>query len=85
MEICNNKITDQVFVYLGAEAKNKAHLINPNGIVLALNADLFTEPAEVEAEEALADGLINRAQYNIYIDHHRHLNRLYCFIDLAEI
>lgn len=70
MEICNNKATDQVFVHLDAEGKDKARLINPNGIVLDLNYDLFTEPVEVDAEEALEDGLINRAQYNIYNDYH---------------
>ena len=72
MEICNNKATDQVFVHLDAEGRNKALLINPNGIVLALNYDLFTEPVEIEAKEALADGLINRAQYNVYKDYHGH-------------
>jgi hypothetical protein len=70
MVILNNKATDQGFVHLDAEGVDKARLINPNGIVLDLNYDLFTEPVEVDAEKALEDGLINRAQYNIYSHYH---------------
>lgn len=72
MEICKNKDTDQVFVHLDAERKDKALLITPNGIVLALNYELFTELVEIESEEALDAGLINRAQYNVYKDYHGH-------------
>jgi hypothetical protein len=66
LEVCRNKQTDQVFVHLEQQDKDKALMITPNGIVMALNYELFTEPFETEYEEALANGLINRAQYNIY-------------------
>jgi hypothetical protein len=66
LKICNNKQTDQVFVHLKPQDKNKALVITPNGIVLALNRDLFTEIFEIEEEEALSNGVINRSQYNTY-------------------
>lgn len=66
MEICNNMKTGQVFVYLDSQDKDKALMITPNGVVMALEYNLFTEPVEVEDGDALANGVINRAQYNIY-------------------
>ena len=66
MEICKNKRTDQVFVHLEPQDKDKALMITPNGIVLALHYDMFTEPVKTEHEDALAKGLINRSQYNIF-------------------
>ena len=66
MEICNNKQTGQAFVHLESQDLDKALMVTPNGIVLALKYDLFTDPVEIEHEEALANGVINRAQYNIY-------------------
>lgn len=72
MKICKNKATDQVFVHLEAEGKDNASFVSPNGIVLDLCCELFSGPAEIGAEEALADGLINRAQYNVYKAYHGH-------------
>lgn len=70
MEVCNYKRTGQVFVHLDKQDKNKALMITPNGIVMALNYNMFTEPVEIEHEEALAKGIINRSQYNMY-SHYR--------------
>lgn len=72
MEICNNKQTGQVFVHLETQGKDKALMITPNGIVMALNFDLFTDPVEIEDEEALSNGMVNRAQYNIFSQYHEH-------------
>ena len=66
LEICSNKQTDKVFVHLKPQDKDKGLMITPNGVVMALNYDLFTETVEIEEEEALANGVINRAQYNVH-------------------
>jgi hypothetical protein len=72
MQICNNLKTGQVFIHLDSQDKNKALMITPNGIVMALEYDLFTPPIEVEEKEALFEGLINRSQYNIFTDYIQH-------------
>ena len=71
MEICNNRKTGQVFVHLDGQDKDKALMITPNGIVMALEYDLFTDLVEVEEEKALAEGVINRSQYNIFTEYNR--------------
>jgi hypothetical protein len=71
MEICNNLKTGQVFVHLDGQDKDRALMITPNGIVMALEYDLFTDPIEVEEEEALSEGVINRSQYNIFTEYNR--------------
>lgn len=71
MEICNNLKTGQVFVCLDEKDKNKALMITPNGIVMALEYDLFTEPMDVEENEALEKGVINRSQYNIFTEYNQ--------------
>ena len=70
MKICNNKQTGQVFVHLEKKDQKKSLMITPNGIVLALKYDMFTHPVEVEYDEALSNGVINRAQYNMYSQYH---------------
>ena len=65
MEICDNKKTGQVFVHLDRQDEDKALMITPNGIVMALAYDLFTEPVEVEDGDALANGIINRAGFHV--------------------
>jgi len=66
MEICKNINTGQVFVHLDAQDNNQALMITPQGIVKALEYDLFREPVEVEDADALEKGEINATQYKIY-------------------
>ena len=66
MEICKNINTGQVFVHLDEQDNNQALMITPQGIVKALEYDLFTEPMEVEGKDALEKGEINATQYKIY-------------------
>jgi hypothetical protein len=53
MEICKNINTGQVFVHLDEQENNQALMITPQGIVKALEYDLFSEPVEVEDKDAL--------------------------------
>jgi hypothetical protein len=41
-------------------------MITPQGVVKALEYDLFTEPVEVDDKDALAKDGINSTQYAIY-------------------
>jgi hypothetical protein len=66
MEICKNINTGQVFVHLDEQDNNQALMITPQGIVKALEYDLFSEPVEVEDKDALEQGEINATQYKIY-------------------
>lgn len=67
MEICKNKKTGQTFIYLYDDESDKALMITPQGLVKALNTELFTEPFEVEKVDVLLDqGKISHAQYRIY-------------------
>jgi hypothetical protein len=71
MEICNNKKTGQTFIHLDEQDNDQALMITPQGAVKALEYGLFTEPAEVDEEEVLAQGVINRKQYDIYSQYYR--------------
>jgi hypothetical protein len=66
MEICKNINTGQVFVHLDEQENNQALMITPQGIVKALEYDLFSELVEVEDKDALEKGEINATQYKIY-------------------
>jgi hypothetical protein len=66
MEICKNINTGQVFVHLDEQDNNQALMITPQGIVKALEYDLFSELVEVEDKDALEKGEINATQYKIY-------------------
>ena len=66
MEICENKKTGQAFVYLDEDENGQALMITPQGTVKALEHDLFTEPIEVENDQAVHDGKINPTQYDVY-------------------
>ena len=66
MEICKNINTGQVFVHLDEQDNNQVLMITPQGIVKALEYDLFTEPVEVEGKDALEKCEINATQYKIY-------------------
>ncbi len=71
MEICKNRQTGQVFIYLYAKDKHRALMITPQGTVKALETDLFTEPFEIDKAEVLIDqGKIRRDQYRVYRDYH---------------
>jgi len=72
MEICSNLKTGQTFIHLYSQDSGNALMITPNGIVLELEYDLFTEPVDVDDGEALAKGTINQAQYNIYSQYGEH-------------
>ena len=74
MEICTNKNTGQTFIHLDVEDKNQALMITPQGVVKALQYDLFTEPVDVEDAEALEKGGINSAQYAIYNQYSQNLD-----------
>jgi hypothetical protein len=67
MEICKNKKTGQNFIYLYEDENDRALMITPQGLVKALDTELFTDPFEVEKEDVLLEqGKINREQYRIY-------------------
>ena len=66
MEICKNKKTGQSFVHLDEDENGQALMITPQGIVKALEYDLFTEPVEIEDEQAVNDEKINATQYDVY-------------------
>ncbi|BBO66102.1 hypothetical protein DSCA_00320 [Desulfosarcina alkanivorans] len=66
MEICNNIKTGQAFIHLDVRDNDQALMITPQGVVKALEYDLFTEPVEVDEKEILSEGKINHTQYNIY-------------------
>ena len=66
MEICKNKKTGRAFVYLDEDENGQALMITPQGTVKALEHDLFTEPIEVEEDQAVHNGKINAIQYDVY-------------------
>jgi hypothetical protein len=67
MEICKNKKTGRVFIYLDEIDSGHALMITPLGDVKELEHDLFTNPIEVDDEEMLLiQGRINNRQYHIY-------------------
>lgn len=67
MEICKNKRTGKVFIYLDDRGDGQALMITPQGIVLSLDHDLFTEPIEIDNDKELMDqGHISPDQYNLY-------------------
>jgi hypothetical protein len=67
VEVCLNKKTAKVFIYLDDNKEGQALMITPQGDVKALEQDLFTEPVDIDSAEAsLAQGDINQAQYELY-------------------
>jgi len=66
MELCENKKTGQAFVYLDEDENGQALMITPQGAVKALEYDLFTEPIQVEDDQAVQDEKINATQYDVY-------------------
>lgn len=67
MEICKNRRTGNVFIYLYAEDAHRAIMITPQGMVKALETSLFSEPVAVDDADRLVDqGKINRRQYRVY-------------------
>jgi len=66
MEICKNKKTGQSFVHLDEDENGQALMITPQGTVKALEYDLFTEPIEIEDDQAVNDEKINATQYDVY-------------------
>jgi len=48
MEICKNKKSGSIFVYLDEQEDGRALMISPHGEVKALEYHLFTEPTEVD-------------------------------------
>lgn len=67
MEICKNKRTGKVFIYLDDQGDGQALMITPQGVVLSLDHDLFTDPIEIENGKELMDqGHISPDQYNLY-------------------
>jgi hypothetical protein len=61
----------QVFIYLYAKDIHRALMITPQGMVKALETELFTEPFEIDSAEVLIDqGKIGRDQYRVYQDYH---------------
>lgn len=67
MEICKNKKTDKVFIYLDETDDGRVFMITPSGQTIKLEPELFTEPEDVDdAESSHAKGNISKAQYEAY-------------------
>lgn len=72
MEICKNKKTDKVFIYLYEADDGCALMITPLGHILELEPELFTEPEDIDdAESTHAKGYISSAQYEAYCIYHQ--------------
>lgn len=74
MEICKNTKTGKTFVYLDDEYNGQMLMVTPDGAVKALEADLFTEPVEIdddEEETVVGQGLVNDTQYAVYHRYHQ--------------
>jgi len=68
MEICNNKKTGEVFVYLEEKSDDSALMITPHGDVKRLENRFFTEPVEVDnGETFLESGNLTDVQYEVYL------------------
>jgi len=68
MEICNNKKTGEVFVYLEEKSDDSALMITPHGDVKRLENRFFTEPVEVDnGETFLENGNLTDVQYEVYL------------------
>lgn len=68
MEICKNRKTGAVFVYLDEQEDGRALLITPQGDVKALEYHLFTELNEVDEEldTLISQNRITDIQLDIY-------------------
>lgn len=68
MEICKNRKTGAVFVYLDEQEDGRALLITPQGDVKALEYHLFTELNEVDEEldTPISQNRITDVQLDIY-------------------
>jgi hypothetical protein len=68
MEICKNRKTGAVFVYLDEQEDGRALLISPQGNVKALEYQLFTELNEVDEEldTLISQNRITDIQLDIY-------------------
>ena len=67
MEICKNKKTDKVFIYIDETDDGRALMITPLGHTIQLESELFTEPEDVDdVESTHAEGHISTAQYKAY-------------------
>lgn len=67
MEICKNKKTGKVFIYLDETDDGRALMITPLGDTIKLEHELFTEPEDIDdAESTHAKGHISTAQYEAY-------------------
>jgi hypothetical protein len=72
VEICKNKKTDKVFIYLDEADDGRALMITPLGDTIKLERDLFTEPEDIDdAESTHAEGRISTAQYEAYRTYHQ--------------
>lgn len=68
MEICNNKKTGVVFVYLEEKSDDSALMITPYGDVKRLENRFFTEPVEVaNGETLLEQGHLTDVQYEVFM------------------
>jgi hypothetical protein len=68
MEICNNKKTGEVFIYLEEKSDDSALMITPHGDVKRLENRLFSEPLEVDnGKTFLKNGLLTDVQYEVYL------------------
>ena len=68
MEICKNKKTGEVFVYLEEKSDDSALMITPHGDVKRLENRFFTEPVEVDNSEAfLEQGRLTNIQHDVYL------------------
>ena len=66
MEICKNKKTGKVFIYVDELDNKNALMITPLGDLKKLEYHLFTKPIEIDDEEVLlAKDQINSKQYNV--------------------
>ena len=72
MEICSNLKTGQTFIHLDSQDNGNALMVTPNGIVLELEYDFFSEPVDIDDGEALTKGRINQSQFNVYSQYGEH-------------
>jgi len=68
MEICKNKMTGAVFVYLEKQEDGRALMISPQGDVKALEYRLFTELDDIDEDidTLISQGRITDKQLDVY-------------------
>ena len=72
--VCKNKSSGKYFVYVEGLSGNELRLVNPDGTLIVLSADLFDQPKEEKLDYLFSYELITKKQIEKYNEYESQVN-----------